>query len=85
MVHKSHPEARIHPDLPAVRRSTGHSDVAALLTARHPREPSLQALSLQALSLQALSLQALSLQACNAPHPKALQPQAVATIPAGLV
>ena len=80
MVHKSHPEARIHPDLPAVRRSTGHSDVAALLTARHPREPSLQALSLQALSLQALSL-----QACNAPHPKALQRQAVATIPAGLV
>ena len=75
MVHKSHPEARIHPDLPAVRRSTGHSDVAALLTARHPREP----------SLQALSLQALSLQACNAPHPKALQRQAVATIPAGLV
>ena len=75
MVHKSHPEARIHPDLPAVRHSTGHSDVAALLTARHPREP----------SLQALSLQALSLQACNAPHPKALQRQAVATIPAGLV
>jgi len=70
MVHKSHPEARIHPDLPAVRHSTGHSDVAALLTATHPREP---------------SLQALSLQACNAPHPKALQRQAVATIPAGLV